>query len=266
MSSISEKTVVYGRTAHGDLQMDLYLPETELAVRPGVLFIHGGGWEGGNRCQFAWHARDLAQRGFVTASASYRLSGVAVYPAALDDCQRAVRWLRKHAGELGLDPAHLGAVGSSAGGHLAACLGVRGTRDDGDAELRGIDSRAQCVVDVHGVHDLPAMDGHPTAAYCGRFLGGGLSETPEGWTEASPIRFVDRESAPMLLIHDPADDTVPYEQSARLAEALIKAARPVEFMPTPGSGHGFVYNPDDPWTRRVWPAAVAWLNRFLAQQ
>jgi acetyl esterase/lipase len=267
MSDIIEKTLTYGRVDDTELLMDIFLPGLVAAPRPAVLFIHGGGWEGGNRSQFAWHSRALAQQGFVTASASYRLSGVAPYPAALDDCQRAVRWLRKNAGELGLDPARLGAVGSSAGGHLVACLGVRETRNDDVADLRGIASRVTCVVDVHGIHDFPGMEeSHRTGEYCTRFLGGTRDAKPEAWADASPLRFVDRESAPMLLIHDPGDDVVPYDQSARLAAALINAARPVEFMPSPGSGHGFIYNPDDPWTQRAWPIAGAWLKRCLQKR
>ena len=257
-------TTVYGRAGDVDLMLDLYRPADRWAgVRPGVVFVHGGGWSGGNRTQFRWHAEQAAAAGYVAISVGYRLTGVARYPAALDDCQRAVRWFRKHAAELNLDPARIGAFGSSAGGHLVACLGVRETRDDSDRDLAGLSSRAQCVVDVHGLHDMPVLASHPISEACVAFIGGTNDETPVAWADASPLRFVDAQSAPTLLVHAPDDASVPYEQSVRFATALMAAARPVEFMPTPGSGHGFVYSPDGEWTKRVWPVALAWLNRFL---
>lgn len=265
-SGLPFQTVVYGRAGSHELQMDIFRPPDCAGIRPAVLCIHGGGWHGGDRRQFHWHARQLALDGFVAACVAYRLTGTAVWPAAFDDCQRAVRWLRKQAGELALDPGRIGVLGSSAGGHLAAFLGVRETRDECDPALAGISSRVGCVVDVHGLHDLPALTSHRVAGLCAQFLGGSFEQASEAWADASPVRFVDERSAPMLLVHAPDDPSVPYDQSLRLAMALIGAGRPVEFMPVPGAGHGFVYNPDGPWTRKVWPVARAWLRRFLEEQ
>lgn len=277
-------TITYGQTPQQPLELDLFLPasrpttpQTNLPGVPAVLFIHGGGWSGGNRRQFHWHAAQLAARGMVAASASYRLSKVAKYPSALDDCQLALRWLRQHAADYGIDPARIGVMGSSAGGHLVACLGVRDTRPrprnagEGDApgevdappELANVSSRAQCVVDVHGVHDLPYHVGKHLDKTCVEFIGGNLDDKRALWEDASPIRFIDEKTAPMLIIHDPKDTVVPYEDSVLFAHALIRAARPIEFMPTPGAGHGFVYSPSHEWTQRVWPHCVAWLERWL---
>lgn len=236
--------------------MDVWAPDA-VGLRPGVLFIHGGGWSAGRRSQFSSHARRLAQEGYVAASADYRLSGVAPWPAALEDCQCAMRWLRVHAAELGLDPARVGAFGSSAGGHLAACLGVRDERQD------GVSSRAQCVVDVHGIHDFPSLHFKVILECAATFLGGDLRARPEAWADASPIRFVDASTAPMLLIHAPDDPTVPFDQSEALAAALIKAGRPCEFIRTPGSGHGFIYNLEGEWSQKVWPLAGKWLAAWL---
>lgn len=261
------RLVVYGQTPEQSLEMEVVTPTTRRATTaPGVLFVHGGGWSGGNRGQFRRHAQELARRGFVAATASYRLSGVAGYPAALDDCQRAMRWLRKNADELGMDPNRLGAMGSSAGGHLVACLGTRETRDDSDPALAGISSKAQCVVDVHGAHDLPwsrSLQNRPLANSLLAFLRADYDQARALWEDASPIRFVDSTTAPTLVIHDPGDPTVPYEDSVRFTDALVRAARPVEFMPVPGAGHGFVYHFEGEWAQRVWPVAVAWLERWL---
>ncbi|MCE9591568.1 MAG: alpha/beta hydrolase [Planctomycetes bacterium] len=260
-----DREVIYGRAGDIDLRLDLYLPAMPVArPAPCVVFVHGGGWNKGARTAFHWHARQMANLGFVAASVGYRLSGTAKYPAALDDCQRAVRWLRKHAEEFGIDTARFGAMGSSAGGHLVACLGVRETRDDSDAELRGLSSKVQCVVDVHGVHDIPLLSGSHLEKECLiEFLGGPLAECRTAWEDASPIRFVDTDSAPTMIIHDPGDSVVPYDDSAKFAAALIAAHRPVEFMPAPGAGHGFVYGPQGEWTKKVWPVALVWLRRFL---
>lgn len=262
---VINRTLTYAQVGSVSLEMELFLPTIPAPNRPGVLFVHGGGWSGGGRHQFLWHARDMARRGFVAASMSYRLVPGAIYPAQLDDCQRAMRWLRKHAVEIGLDPARLGAVGSSAGGHLVACLGVRDTRDDSDPELQGVSSKANCVVDVHGVHDLPALiDEKKLVETSIKLIGGPITEKQAAWEDASPLRFVDGNSAPMMIVHDPGDPTVPYSQSVKFATALMNAARPVHFIPAPGAGHGFVYGPQNPWTQRIWPDVVAWLTRHLA--
>src|SRR5690606_26310066 len=151
---------------------------------------------------------ELAKRGYVAASASYRLSGVAPFPAALDDCQLAMRWLRSKAADFNLDPQRLGAMGSSAGGHLVACLGVRDTMN-AELGLPEFSSRANCVVDVPGIHDLASFPSKSRDA----FINGSIEDNAELAREASPIFFIDANTPPMLLLHDPDDPTVPYEDS-----------------------------------------------------
>jgi len=256
--------MVYGRADGANLELDLYRPIAASAPRPGLVFVHGGGWHAGQREQFSWHAEQCAQRGYVCVSISYRLTGAAPYPACLDDCQRAVRWLRSRAGEFNLDPERIGAFGSSAGGHLVACLGVRDTRSERNDELAEYSSRVQCVVDYHGIHDFPALpDWKLASEACEALFGGPLQARRELWEDASPVRFVDAETAPMLLIHDPDDPTVPYAQSVDFAAALMAVGRPVEFMPVLGAGHGFGYNPENLAQRRTWPVALSWLRRWL---
>jgi acetyl esterase/lipase len=259
------KTLTYAHAGETALQLELCMPAIPGTNRPGVLCVHGGGWQGGGRQQFKWHARDLARRGFVAATMSYRLVPTAQYPAQLDDCQKAMRWMRKHAEENGMDPARLGAMGSSAGGHLVALLGVRDTRDDSDPALQGVSSKANCVVDIHGVHDMPALleTGKLIEAVV-NLIGGNYAEKKDLWEDASPQRFVDATSAPMLVLHDPGDPSVPYQQSVDFAHKLMAAARPVLFIPAPGAGHGFFYSPQNEWTKRAWPDAVAWFTRHLA--
>ena len=258
------RDMIYGHVDGQALELDLYRPIAPAAPRPGIVFVHGGGWQGGQREQFAWHAEQAALRGYVCISISYRLTDVAPYPACLDDCQRAVRWFRNCAGELNLDPKRIGAFGSSAGGHLAACLGVRETREEVAPELENISSRVQCVVDYHGVHDFTHLpDWKLAGEACEALFGGSLETKRPLWEDASPARFVDQDAAPMLLLHDPEDTVVPYEQSVSFAQQLMSAGRHVEFMPVPGAGHGFGYNPENMMQRRTWPVALAWLARWL---
>lgn len=269
-----DRTATYREVDGQSLEIDLYLPAPGSPGSPAgsprgpaaaVLCIHGGGWARGGRHQFAWHGRDLAGHGFIAAVPSYRLAPRATYPAALEDCAAALAWLRGQAAALSLDPARIGAVGSSAGGYLAACLGVdhpaaAGRADDGSAALpRGL----RGVVDIHGLHDLPPLADTAVGETCARFLGGTLAERPGMWNEASPMRYVDRGEAAFVLFHDPGDPLAPFDQSARFAEALRRAGRSVRLIATPGTGHGFIYNPDNPWSRRVWPVARRWLARRL---
>lgn len=242
-----------------DLIADTFLPADAKRNGAAVVMVHGGGWNAGDRNAFLWHAHRLSTHGYVACTIDYRLSQIACYPAAVLDCQAAVRWLRENADRFQIEADRVGTMGSSAGGHLVACLGVME-----DAQ-HATSSRANCVVDVHGAHELPEMpyENEPIMRTTEDFLGCPLAEGRDLWEKASPARYVDANSAPTLLIHDPQDPTVPYNQSLIFANALMAAARPVQFLPSPGSGHGFVYNPQNEWTQHVWPVAVAWLDHHL---
>lgn len=257
-----ELGLVFGVADGHELRLDQYCPVGAAGPRPGVVLVHGGGWSGGERGQFGWHAEQLASYGYVAITIDYRLTDVAPFPACAQDCQRAVRWLRSRAAELHLDPERLGAYGSSAGGHLVALLGTRDTLADDAPELAGLSSRVQCVVDFHGVHDFRALPAGGLADDCCAALLG-RDRRRRAWREASPRYYVDGRSAPTLLFHDPHDTVVPYAQSVEFAAALMAAGRPVQFEPVPGAGHGFCYDPRNAWQQRTWPLALAWLNRFL---
>ena len=249
---------VFASPGGQDLIADGYMPDGDKANGAAVVLVHGGGWSGGTRDAFIWHTHQLAREGYVACTIDYRLSGTAPYPAALVDCQSALKWVRNRADRFAIYPSRVGVVGSSAGGHLVACLGVR---DDEDP----VSARANCVVDIHGIHDFIPIgkSGTSPVNQSTAFLGGPLAARPDVWADASPALQVDADTAPMLLLHDPGDTLVPYDQSIILANALMQAARPMRFLPTPGSGHGFVYNPENAWTRKVWPTVVNWLNQHL---
>lgn len=223
--------------------LDLYLPEKKSAKPlPVVVWVHGGGWNGGSkeRCPGTYLAAD----GFAVASINYRLTDVAQWPAQIDDCRAAIRWLRKHADEYGLDAAHVGVWGGSAGGHLVALLGTL------DApEAAGEPScRVQAVCDWYGPSDLLTMP--PNVLSPGKteeglaksngakLLGGTVRDRPKLAKQASALYQVSRDDAPFLIMHGDQDPQVPLEQSTRLHAALQKAGVEATFKVVAGAGHG----------------------------
>ena len=249
-------------------KMDVYLPISFAGPRPGVELIHGGGWQGGDKSFYAPLGRALAARGFVAFSVNYRLTPAAHYPAQADDVQSAARWMRAHAGEYRLDPAHLGALGDSAGGHLALILGTRDTRSGADPAQAAQSSRAQCVVDFYGPSDLTiaaaAVPQTGAQKYVAQvlhdLLGGTLQEAPTLARAASPLFSVDSKSAPTLIITGTDDPLVPPIQSERMADALRAAGVETTLAVMYKQGHAFL-NPGDPQTYGA--MAVEWLTRHL---
>ena len=256
--------LTYGPNERNDL--DLFLPKDDgKSLRPAVIVIHGGAWRGGDKKDMRILAEPLAQRGYVVAAINYRLAPKWSYPAQLDDCQRAVRWLRKNAKEFRVDPKRFGAAGASAGGHLALLLGTREVRDDSDADLKGISSKVQCVLSIFGPTDFTdersiQASRNPVA---GRalvdFLGKPYNEAPEVWKEASPIHHVSPDDAPTFIIHGDQDLLVPLDQSVKFAEALKKVGIEVQLVVIKGMGHG----PTTPEQREEFMKAVGQALEFF---
>ncbi|MFG1922316.1 alpha/beta hydrolase fold domain-containing protein [Cryptosporangium sp. NPDC048952] len=212
------------------LEMDLYLPPEGFGRPvPAVVFLHGGGWLVGSRNAagpaFAGASptpfERVALAGIAVASIDYRLSGEATWPAALHDAKAAVRWLRTRGPEAGLDPTRIAAWGESAGGHLAALLGL--TSDfEGGVGITGVSSAVKTVVCWYAPSDLATVPTDPDAPDSREalFLGAPVSAVPERAAEASPITYAGEHAPPFLLLHGTADRLVPAQQSRRLADAL----------------------------------------------
>jgi acetyl esterase/lipase len=204
--------------------LDLAMPKERGAKpRPVIVVIHGGGWIEGDKSSFATRKHgvpgnivDFAALGFVAATINYRLSREAPYPAALEDCRAAVRWLRDHAKDYHLDPGRIGAYGNSAGGHLALLLGM--TADAG---------RVQAVVSDSGPIDLGYQYQHQALRQVvGQFLGG----PPEGeramlYRQASPSHQITGQTPPLLLIYGVVDGQVPVETADQFVAALDRAGK-----------------------------------------
>ncbi len=240
---VHEPNLTYSNVG-GGVQLDIVRPAASSSEpRPAVLLIHGGGFRGGNRQSYLPTAIKLAQRGYVAATASYRLSPRNQFPAAVEDVKAAVRYLRANASKYNIDPNHIGTMGGSAGGTLVLFLGL--TADvpefEGTGPNREFSSRVQCVVDDYGATDFTQsyQKSVDAAEVLPMFLGGHLDSNRAIHQKASPLNWVTPNAAPVLAIHGTADPYVAYEQSLWLGERMIAAGAQFELESIPGAGHGF---------------------------
>lgn len=234
----------YVPNGHARQKLDLYLPVTPKG--PLLVYIHGGGWRGGSKN--APIGLPLLNLGYTLASVEYRFSQDAVFPAQIDDCKTAVRWLRAHAGEYGYDPKRIAAAGDSAGGHLTALLAATGDVHEFD-EGENLDqsSAIRCGIDFYGPTDflafVPPADRPPTPPSNGMTLliqlfGGPLTEKMELARKASPVSWVNNHTAPLFILHGTKDPLVPPSQSAELSEKMQTAGVEVKLDMIEGAGHG----------------------------
>jgi len=244
-------------------RLDLYLPAAGGASRPGVLLIHGGGWRGGNRAQWAELAQVLAGNGFVCASTSYRLAPGHLFPAAISDVRLAMSYFKSHAAEYGMDPGRIGAVGSSAGGHLAAMLATIGPGDNlgaGDQSLPP-DTRPQAVACYNPVLDFlhePRI--WPTSLL---FLGAAPEQAEKIYYQAGPALRVAGDEPPFLFLYGSRDELTPPAKSRAMIDRLAALGVPVEVAYFHGMGHGFGYRLRLAEQKRAAAVVVDFFNRRL---
>jgi acetyl esterase/lipase len=234
---------------------------------PLVVWIHGGAWRAGSKttCPLLY----LTERGYIVASINYRLSQEAIFPAQIEDCKAAIRFLRANAAKYSIDADHIGVAGDSAGGHLVALLGTSNGVKDVEGKVGNhlaVSSAVQCVVDFYGPTDMMKFKGQPVwpktddpkSPLC-QLVGGPLAEKQELVAKANPITYVSKSAPPFLIIHGNADNTVPFNQSELLVAALKQAGADVAFEVVQGGGHGF--NPQQ--TQRLRPIVEAFFDKHL---
>jgi acetyl esterase/lipase len=250
--------VVYASPGGRALHLDLYLPKSGSGPFPAVVYIHGGGWVNGKKNAFQKQAAYMATKGYVGACIEYRLSGEAIYPAALDDSKAAVRWLRANAAKYRIDADRIGAAGGSAGGHLVAMLGTTGDMPafEGKSGNPGFSSRVRAVAAFNPAVDLVsfgklAPGNSESSVY--KFLGCTYAANPKLWAMATPVTHVSKKSAPTLFLHGTADTLVPYQQSVDMMEKLKAAGVHAEIFTGEGGKHGFFNKPPfyEPATKRM---------------
>jgi len=255
--------VEYGNVGGRSLKLDLYQPTGAQSPVPGLIFIHGGAWAGGKKDDYRYYGLLFAQKGYVVASVEYRLAAEQLYPAAVEDCKCAVRWMRSKAAEIGVNPERIAAVGGSAGGHLSMMVGYCSDVPalEGSGGHEGVSSSVQCVVNLYGPCDL-TTDFVRKNAYANRvvknFLGKSIDEDLAVYQQASPITYVDAKDPPTLILHGTIDDVVPIDQGDELAAKLKELGVPYLYDRLPGWPHAMdIAQPVN--DRCVWL-----MERFLA--
>jgi acetyl esterase/lipase len=240
--------VEYAKAGDVSLKLDLYQPKSDITkARPCVVWIHGGGWQGGNKSSGARLVAPLVASGdYVGVSVGYRLTDVATWPAQICDCKAAIRYLRANAAKLGIDPNKIGVWGGSAGGHLVALLGTSGDVKEleGDLGTTGVSSRVSCVIDFFGPTDFlafgvtnPRLNEPGQPVY--KLFGGPLKDKQAEAKQASPVTYISKDDAPFLIMHGTKDPTVNISQSERLYDLQKQAGASTLLVKVIDGGHGF---------------------------
>jgi acetyl esterase/lipase len=237
-----ERDIVYTKAGSTELKLDVAAPEQGDGPFPAILVIHGGAWRAGNKSDVGLILRGLAARGYAAVSPQYRFCPREVFPAQVYDVKAAVRWIKSRAKERRIDPNHIGAVGFSAGGHLALMLGVTGPNDglEGDVSAGAPDTRIQAVVNWFGPCDLGARDiPEVSKPLVKDFLGATPTDRPDLAAKASPRSYVTKDDPPILTFQGTKDPLVPHTQAIELADAMTAAGVPGRVELMVGSSHGW---------------------------
>lgn len=273
---IHENMVYSCEAGYRPLFLDLRVPRHAAGPQPLIVWIHGGGWVFGSRRRLPpnlFHNRlhdRMLEAGYAVAAVDYRFAREAPLPGILLDLKAAIRWLRGHASEFNVDPERVVVWGESAGGHLAAMLGICPKLDGAPRTGEYLDQseQPQAVVDWYGPADLASMAERRTAPTNSEEAGN-IDEHPlqilkrgTAWTyaEMSPITYARADLPPIFVAHGTDDQQVPVDQSRRLVTALQDANATVEYLEVPGADHVWVGAPSVP---EVVDRSLDFLNRHL---
>lgn len=259
------------------LYLDMLVPSPVPDLpAPAIIYIHGGGWAEGDRSSgfYPWVNPLLAAHGFITVSISYRLSRFAPFPAQIHDAKAAVRWLRAHAQEYHIDPDRIGVWGDSAGGQLAALLGVTGDLPnlEGNCGSPEYSSRVQAVIARCAPYDFLSAGGeliNDAPSPVTQLFGGTISEREDLMRLASPLFYVGSGALPFQIVHGTLDETVPFEQAEHFTRALKSAGNEADFIPIEGVYHNLRQQQLLPWSDTPWEElgmlALAFFQQHLSQ-
>lgn len=242
----THRDLEYAHVGEHRLLLDLYLPPQTSKPVPLVVWIHGGAWRAGSKDSVP--VERWLQQGFAIASVEYRLSPVAKFPAQIHDIKAAIRWLRGNSKTYGLDSDRFVIAGSSAGGHLAALVGVSNgvaTLEGDLGDFQSTSSNVQAIVSFFGGSNLESILSQSTphglsvrVPALELLLGGQPDQKPELAKLASPVTHVDATDPPLWLIHGDADPQMPIEQSYELQQRYMDLKLNVDFEIVKGGKHG----------------------------
>ncbi len=230
------KNIVYKKVDTLALGLDIYEKKGLSGSVPALIFIHGGGWSKGKRSDYLPYLIDFAEKGYVTVTVSYRLSGAAHFPAAVEDVKCAVRWVRAHASQYGIDPDRIALIGGSAGGHLALMAGYSDDNRFAGECHDTVTARVQAVVDLYGPVDLTTEYARNRRESIG-FTGHSWQEAPGLYKAASPRFYITPDDPPTLIFHGTIDNLVPVSQSDSLHKWLDRVGVPNEYHRLKGWPH-----------------------------
>ncbi|MCP8898257.1 alpha/beta hydrolase [Gilvimarinus xylanilyticus] len=267
-SVLAHKDIAYVSDGERRLHLDLYRPaETSGSPTPGVILVHGGGWQAGYRTHLTPIAIKLAEAGIAAATISYRLAPEALYPAAIYDTKAALRWMRANAGQYHINPEQLAVAGSSAGGQIASLTGVTNGLEEFDpqAATSKVSSDAQLIINIDGLSDFTSEKARkyedaprdkPSSAVL--WLGGHYAQQTERWHEASPIYYVNQATPPILFLA--SGRTRFYVGRDEMIRRLNQHGIPSKVVTFSNTPHSFWLF--DPWMQ---PAASA-IAAFIKEQ
>lgn len=236
-----ERDIVYSKVGQTELKLNLAMPKKRGGPFAAVVCIHGGGWFQGHRRDMDAMTGLLARRGFVAVTISYRLAPTR-FPAQIEDCKAAVRWLRGNAEKYNVDSKRIGAIGPSAGGHLACLLGVAQEKDgfEGDGGNPDQSSRVQAVVSFFGrtIFTEKTWSDELEQKIFVPLIGATFESKPELYNRISPLEYVSSKSPPFLLFHGADDTLVPSKNSTLMADKLKAVGVSAKAVIVEGKGHG----------------------------
>lgn len=231
------KKIEYKKIDTISLQLDLYKLKKLSEPGPVMIFIHGGAWRTGKRSDYLPYLIDYAKKGYITATVSYRLVKQATFPAAVQDVNCAIKWIKSHAAEYGIDPDKVVLIGGSAGGHLSMMIGYAGDEElfNKDCQCEG-DSKVNAVIDLYGPVDLTTP--YAISTYQVQdFLNTTYDKDPDVFKMASPKTFISPDDPPTLIFQGTIDSLVPVSQSDSLDTWLEKVGVPHDYHRLKGWPH-----------------------------
>ncbi|MBZ5604177.1 MAG: alpha/beta hydrolase [Acidobacteriia bacterium] len=239
--------IVYGTWSGYEAKLDVYQRRDAQGPQPTVMFIHGGGWVLGTKEASVMSIVPWLEMGWNVVNVEYRLSHVALAPAAVEDCLCALRWIAIHAKDYNFDLTKLILTGESAGGHLALTTGMIPPAAGFDRQCPGASftnaggpplPKPAAIINWYGITDLNDMlDGPNTRAYAVEWFGS-LPNREDLARRLSPLTYVRKDLPPILTIQGDADPIVPYSNATKLRDALTSAGVPNQLHTVPGGGHG----------------------------